>query len=88
MPVRASTTVFDSLLYGGDPYRLLADYESYIECQRTVGQAWRDPDWWTRMSIRNVAHMGKFSSDRAIREYCDDIWGAKPVRQNGSKDEG
>ncbi len=68
----------DSLLYD-DPYMLLADYQSYIDCQDRVGQAYQDQPNWTRMSILNTARMGKFSSDRSIREYCQDIWHVKPV---------
>nr|MDJ0691946.1 glycogen/starch/alpha-glucan phosphorylase [Xenococcaceae cyanobacterium MO_188.B32] len=71
--------VVDNLLYD-DPYLLLADYQSYIDCQEQVSQAYRDRDNWTRMSILNVARMGKFSSDRSIQEYCDDIWQTKPVK--------
>jgi glycogen phosphorylase len=63
----------DSLLYH-DPFMVLADYQAYIDCQDTVATAYRDEDHWTEMSILNVARMGKFSSDRAIREYCRDIW--------------
>ncbi|UFP92641.1 glycogen/starch/alpha-glucan phosphorylase [Gloeobacter morelensis] len=62
-----------------DEYLLLADYQSYVECQDRVGEAYRDQEHWTRMSILNSARMGKFSSDRAIREYCEDIWGAVAV---------
>jgi starch phosphorylase len=62
-----------------DEYLLFADYPSYIECQEEVGRAYRDTERWTRMSILNVARMGKFSSDRAIREYCRDIWRVEPV---------
>ncbi|HUN92937.1 MAG TPA: glycogen/starch/alpha-glucan phosphorylase [Burkholderiaceae bacterium] len=69
----------DSLLHH-DPYRLLADYASYVECQARVGAAYREPERWTRMAILNVARMGKFSSDRSIREYCERIWRASPVR--------
>ena len=66
-------------LIGHDPYLLLADYASYIACQHEVSAAYRDPQRWTRMSILNVARMGKFSSDRTIGEYCRDIWRVKPV---------
>ena len=68
----------DSLL-DRDDYMLLADYQSYIDCQERVSEAFKDQERWTRMSILNVARMGKFSSDRAIREYCEEIWNAKPV---------
>ncbi len=71
--------IVDNLLYD-DPYMLLADYAAYIDCQDRVNAAWREQEQWTRMSILNVARMGKFSSDRAIREYCRDIWNVEPVR--------
>jgi starch phosphorylase len=62
-------------LLGRDEYMLLADYRSYIACQEEVDRAFRDEERWTRMSISNVARSGRFSSDRAIREYCAKIWG-------------
>jgi starch phosphorylase len=62
-----------------DPYMLLADYSSYAACQNRVDEAYRDPLAWTRMSIMNTARSGKFSSDRAIQEYCDRIWKAHAV---------
>ncbi len=68
----------DSLLYH-DPFMLFADYASYIDCQDHVSQAFRDQESWTRKSILNVARMSKFSSDRSIRDYCERIWGVKPV---------
>jgi glycogen phosphorylase len=68
----------DNLLYR-DEYLLFADYQSYIDAQEQVSQAYRDRDNWTRMSILNVARMGKFSSDRAIREYSQNIWKVHPV---------
>ncbi len=63
-----------------DDYMLLADYQSYIDCQDQVAQAYKDRDHWTNMSILNVARIGKFSSDRSIREYCADIWKTWPVK--------
>jgi starch phosphorylase len=68
----------DNLL-GSDPYMLLADYRSYVDCQEEVGRVWLDPERWTRSSIINVARIGRFSSDRSIREYCRDIWHVEPV---------
>jgi len=68
----------DSLLYH-DEYLALADYPSYIESQEQVSRAYQDQDRWTRMSILNVARMGKFSSDRSIREYSEEIWKVAPV---------
>jgi starch phosphorylase len=65
--------IVDSLL-NHDPFAALADYESYIDCQDEVAKAFREVNRWTEMSILNVARIGKFSSDRAIREYCRDIW--------------
>ncbi len=62
-----------------DPYLLFADYRSYVDTQRQASAAWRDRDRWVRMSILNVARSGKFSSDRAIREYADKIWQVHPV---------
>jgi len=67
-------------LHRFDPYMLLADYQSYVDCQDRMSQAYLDRDQWTRMSILNTARMGKFSSDRAIREYCDEIWKVKAVK--------
>ena len=66
-------------LVNHDPYLVLADYQSYIDCQSEVDHAWRDRDHWNRMSILNVARMGKFSSDRSIRDYCEKIWDVGPV---------
>lgn len=62
-----------------DEYLLCADFKSYIECQEKVSQLYLKPEEWLKMSILNVAHMGKFSSDRAIKEYCQDIWQIEPV---------
>ena len=69
----------ENLLHS-DPFFVLADYADYVACQARVSAAWKDPERWTRMSILNTARAGKFSSDRAIREYCDEIWNLPPVR--------
>lgn len=70
--------LFDSLL-SRDEYMLLADYRSYVECQNHVGQVFLDRQRWDRMSLINVARIGKFSSDRAIREYCEEIWETRSI---------
>jgi starch phosphorylase len=62
-----------------DEYLLFADYQPYIDCQQRVSEAYRDQENWTRMSILNCARVGRFSSDRSIREYCRDIWHVEPV---------
>ncbi len=68
----------ENLLWS-DPFLVLADYQGYVDCQEEVSKLWRDPEAWTRKSILNVARMGKFSSDRSIREYCEHVWHTKPV---------
>ncbi len=79
---RGDTTLFapliDGLLYH-DPYLVLADFQSYLECQDRVEGAFRDTEHWTRMSVLNTARSGKFSSDRTIREYCQEIWKVEPL---------
>jgi starch phosphorylase len=71
--------VIDSLLSAGDHYLVLADFRAYADMQQSVSLCYRDPDRWTTMSILNTANMGKFSSDRAVREYADKIWNVEPV---------
>jgi len=66
--------IVDALLNQGDQYLLLADYASYISCQEEVARLYLDQDEWTRRAIRNSAGMGKFSSDRAVAEYAEEIW--------------
>ena len=67
-------------LRNSDPFLVLADYADYIACQERIDTAWQDTGHWTRMSILNTARSGRFSSDRAVREYSDNIWSTKPVR--------
>ncbi len=74
--------LFNDLVTYGDNYMLLADYRSYVNTQDKVDEVYRKRSEWTRMSILNTARSGKFSSDRTIREYVEDIWGVKPVNVN------
>ncbi|MGH9867418.1 MAG: glycogen/starch/alpha-glucan phosphorylase [Candidatus Polarisedimenticolia bacterium] len=67
-------------LLQSDPFLVLADHAAYVACQEGVSAAWTDRERWTRMSILNTARAGKFSSDRAIREYSEEIWRVVPVR--------
>ncbi len=68
----------DNLKYD-DPYLLLADFQDYVDCQRRVATVFRDRQEWLKKSIRTVARMSRFSSDRAVREYCRKIWRVEPV---------
>src|SRR5271170_7299951 len=72
----------DSIL-NTDSYLLFADYQAYIDCQDRVDEAYRNHDNWTRMSVLNAARMGKFSSDRAVGEYVQNIWKVKEVSAYG-----
>jgi len=80
---RGDRALFEPLvnsLLTSDEYMLLADYQSYVDCQNRVSAAYKNHDAWTRMSILNMARIGKFSSDRAIRDYCAEIWKTWPVK--------
>jgi starch phosphorylase len=71
--------LLDRLLHE-DPFLVLADYQAYVDCQEQVSALWRDQQAWTRKAILNVARMGKFSSDRSVRDYCDNVWRVQPVK--------
>jgi starch phosphorylase len=71
--------ILENLLDRGDPYFVLADFESYVETQERVARDFRDAEGWSRRAILNVARVGVFSSDRAVREYAEQIWHLKPV---------
>jgi glycogen phosphorylase len=68
-----------NLLLYSDEYLLLADYQSYIDCQARVSRTYQTPEQWLQLSILTVARIGPFSSDRAIREYCQTVWNIQPV---------
>ena len=79
---RGDRTVFQPLLaelYTKDTYMVLADFDAYVKAQSDAGAAYQNRDAWSRMSVLNTARSGKFSSDRAIRQYCEDIWKVTPT---------
>ena len=76
----AFSLVHDSLLQGGDPYLVLADFRAYSDAQARVDAAYRNQANWAKMAILNTARMGKFSSDRTIREYAEQIWSLPAVK--------
>jgi len=69
--------IYDSILSEGDPYFHLADFMSYIQVQERVDVEFKNPSLWAQKAILNVARIGKFSSDRAIMEYANKVWGIK-----------
>jgi starch phosphorylase len=71
--------IYDSMLYGGDRYLHLADFESYVQTQARAGRDFLDERQWARKMILTIGRMGKFSSDRSVSEYARDIWGVSPV---------
>ncbi len=64
----------------GDPWMTAADFRSFLEAQRRVDEAFRDPEHWTTMSILNTAASGRFSTDRTMRDYNADIWRLEPIQ--------
>jgi len=78
--------VYAALMEHGDPYMHLADFRAYLDAQERVSRLFTDPHAWAAMAIRNVAGMGYFSSDRAVREYAERIWDARPVPVDGVPD--
>ncbi|MBP6865873.1 MAG: glycogen/starch/alpha-glucan phosphorylase [Candidatus Didemnitutus sp.] len=78
-PHNLPAVVRASMLEGGDPFMVLADFRAYCDAHQQVDAAYRDRRRWARMAILNTARVGKFSSDRSIRDYADNIWKLKPV---------
>ena len=75
--------IFDSLVWEDDYYFHLADYRSYVDCQKRVADLYQNSEEWHKMAILNVSRMAKFSSDRVIKEYADQIWNVKPCKVKG-----
>ena len=76
--------IYESILNGwngscADPYFILADFRSYADAQKRVEEAYKDRSRWARMAMMNTACSGKFSSDRTIKDYVDDIWGLQSI---------
>ncbi|MDK2786791.1 MAG: glycogen phosphorylase [Epulopiscium sp.] len=71
--------IYDSLLNGGDEYFVLKDFDSYAQTHRRIVEAYKNREEWTKMQIMNVAKSGKFSSDRTIKEYAEEIWNLEPI---------
>ncbi|HBC27337.1 MAG TPA: hypothetical protein DC013_07985, partial [Ruminococcaceae bacterium] len=74
-------TEIASSLRQSDPYMVLADYDDYARAQKESAEIYRDRKRWSQMGLVNIADAGRFAADRAIREYADDIWDAKPVSE-------
>jgi starch phosphorylase len=70
--------ILDAIMSPSDPWMTIADFPSYVEAQAEAARAYRDRERWTRMSILNTAHSGRFSTDRTMREYNDEIWRLVP----------
>jgi starch phosphorylase len=71
----------ESITNGGDYFMVLADYRAYVDMQEKVDALYHDQDEWMRKAILNTARIGKFSSDRTIHEYAEEIWGMKPANK-------
>ena len=71
--------IYHTLVDHGDPFMLLADYESYVACQERIDGEYLDKENWNRKAVLNVAAMGPFSADRAIHEYAEKIWKIQPL---------
>ncbi|HHY72581.1 MAG TPA: glycogen/starch/alpha-glucan phosphorylase [Bacillus bacterium] len=75
VPAHEFETIYDSLLVQNDEFFVLKDFSSYVQSHERLGEAYKDRDGWLEKSIVNIAKSGRFSSDRTIQEYADEIWG-------------
>lgn len=66
--------IFDSLTVYNDEYFVLRDFNDYVRAQADLEKLYRDPKAWAQASLMNIANVGRFSSDRTVKEYADDIW--------------
>ncbi|KAJ2495783.1 Non-essential glycogen phosphorylase [Coemansia sp. RSA 2049] len=76
-------SLIDSIVRGGDVYLLSVDFPSYLEAHKAVEASYRKRDAWVTKSILSVARMAKFSSDRSIQEYAEEVWNIEPVPVQG-----
>lgn len=74
------SSIKDCFLAGGDPYKVLADFQSYADAQQALDKAYKNPSQWAKMAILNTALMGKFNSDRSIEDYVQNIWHLTPSK--------
>jgi starch phosphorylase len=71
--------IYQTLIYGGDPYFHLADFHSYLAAHNRLQEEFCTPGSWEHKAILNVARMGRFSSDRTIMEYAEQVWHIEPI---------
>ena len=79
-PVILGVPIIDKLCQGGDDYLTCFDFYSLIEAQASVDESYKNQQLWNQMAINGLAKSGIFSSDRAIQEYCSEIWNIEPVK--------
>ncbi|NLN49453.1 MAG: glycogen/starch/alpha-glucan phosphorylase, partial [Clostridiales bacterium] len=70
-------SIYDSLITGNDEYFVLKDFDSYVKAQDNIDEMYKDKNSWNRKALINIANSGRFSSDRTILEYANEIWNAK-----------
>ena len=76
------SAIKDCFLTGGDPYKVLADFQSYADAHKALDKAYKNQQQWAKMAILNTALMGKFNSDRSIEDYVENIWHLTPCKSS------